>query len=157
MFEKLYLPLLIIAVISLTACGTEDSSYSESETTTAEITTAEITTVETTTAEITTTEKKSYEVKSPSYSKAESEDDGYYCMGKGDTCNNKTSDPFDLYCYSCDPDGNNIEGDQRNSKSDGYVGDNDYDGDIDYSDWESEWNAYLDDKLNDYDYGYYGY
>ncbi|MCM1132668.1 MAG: hypothetical protein NC340_04260 [Ruminococcus flavefaciens] len=37
----------------------------------------------------------------------------FYCMGKNDTCKNKTSDPFDFYCYSCDPDNNNIEGDQR--------------------------------------------
>lgn len=39
-------------------------------------------------------------------------DDGgeYYCMGKGDTCNNKTRNAYDLYCNSCDPDGDNIEG-----------------------------------------------
>lgn len=39
-------------------------------------------------------------------------DDGgtYYCMGKGDTCPNKTHNAYDLYCSSCDPDGDNIEG-----------------------------------------------
>lgn len=39
-------------------------------------------------------------------------DDGgeYYCMGKNDTCPNKTKNPYDLYCDSCDPDGDNIEG-----------------------------------------------
>lgn len=39
-------------------------------------------------------------------------DDGgsYYCLGKNDTCNRKTSDPYDLYCSSCDPDGDNVEG-----------------------------------------------
>ena len=39
-------------------------------------------------------------------------DDGgsYYCMGKGDTCNNKTKNRYDLYCNSCDPNGDNIEG-----------------------------------------------
>lgn len=39
-------------------------------------------------------------------------DDGgsYYCMGKGDSCNNKTRNAYDLYCSSCDPDGDNVEG-----------------------------------------------
>lgn len=39
-------------------------------------------------------------------------DDGglYYCMGKNDTCNNKTKNAYDLYCNSCDPDGDNVEG-----------------------------------------------
>lgn len=39
-------------------------------------------------------------------------DDGgeYYCMGKNDTCPNKTRNAYDLYCNSCDPDGDNIEG-----------------------------------------------
>ena len=39
-------------------------------------------------------------------------DDGgsYYCMGKNDTCPNKTHDKYDLYCDSCDPDGDNVEG-----------------------------------------------
>lgn len=39
-------------------------------------------------------------------------DDGgsYYCMGKGDTCNNKTRNAYDLYCSSCDPDGDNVPG-----------------------------------------------
>ena len=39
-------------------------------------------------------------------------DDGgdYYCMGKNDTCQNKTHNKYDLYCDSCDPDGDNIEG-----------------------------------------------
>ncbi len=39
-------------------------------------------------------------------------DDGgsYYCMGKNDTCPNKTNNKYDLYCSSCDPDGDNIEG-----------------------------------------------
>ena len=41
-----------------------------------------------------------------------SKNDGgsYYCMGKNDTCPNKTHNAYDLYCSSCDPDGNNIEG-----------------------------------------------
>lgn len=34
----------------------------------------------------------------------------YWCMGKNDTCKNKTTSPTDLYCSSCDPDGDNIEG-----------------------------------------------
>jgi len=70
----------------------------------------------------------------------------YYCMGKNDTCTNKTSSPYDLYCHSCDPDDNNIEGDQR----DGKIGDNDGNGKVDEDDWEIEWNEYLNDKLKDY-------
>lgn len=34
----------------------------------------------------------------------------YWCMGKGDTCPNKTYSAYDFYCSSCDPDGDNIEG-----------------------------------------------
>lgn len=34
----------------------------------------------------------------------------YYCMGKNDTCPNKTHNAYDLFCDSCDPDGDNIEG-----------------------------------------------
>lgn len=34
----------------------------------------------------------------------------YYCMGKNDTCPNKTYNAYDLYCDSCDPDGDNVEG-----------------------------------------------
>ena len=34
----------------------------------------------------------------------------YWCMGKGDTCHNKTNSPYDLYCNECDPDNDNIEG-----------------------------------------------
>ncbi len=39
-------------------------------------------------------------------------DDGgsYYCMGKNDTCSRKTNNAYDLYCSSCDPDGDNREG-----------------------------------------------
>ena len=39
-------------------------------------------------------------------------DDGgdYYCMGKNDTCRNKTKNAYDLYCNSCDPNGDNVEG-----------------------------------------------
>lgn len=34
----------------------------------------------------------------------------YYCMGKNDTCQNRTYNAYDLYCDSCDPNGDNIEG-----------------------------------------------
>ena len=77
----------------------------------------------------------------------------YWCMGKGDTCKNKTSSPTDLYCYSCDPDNNNIEGDQRSNKSYGNKGkvkDNNYDGKVNGDDWEKAWKDYLNDKYNDY-------
>lgn len=34
----------------------------------------------------------------------------YWCMGKNDTCQNKTTSPDDFFCDECDPDGDNIEG-----------------------------------------------
>jgi len=34
----------------------------------------------------------------------------YWCMGKNDTCQNKTSAPHDFFCDECDPDGDNKEG-----------------------------------------------
>lgn len=39
-------------------------------------------------------------------------DDGgdYYCMGKNNPCRNKTKNAYDLYCNSCDPNGDNVEG-----------------------------------------------
>lgn len=33
----------------------------------------------------------------------------YWCMGRDDTCKNKTTDPWDLYCSVCDKNNNNIE------------------------------------------------
>lgn len=44
---------------------------------------------------------------SNSYSSSAEE---YWCMGKNDTCNNKTSSAYDFYCNSCDPDGDGEEG-----------------------------------------------
>lgn len=34
----------------------------------------------------------------------------YWCMGKNDTCQNKTTSPDDFFCDECDPNGDNIEG-----------------------------------------------
>lgn len=34
----------------------------------------------------------------------------YWCMGKNDTCQNKTDSPDDFFCNKCDPNGDNIEG-----------------------------------------------
>ena len=34
----------------------------------------------------------------------------YWCMGKNDTCQNKTNSAYDFYCSSCDPNNDNIEG-----------------------------------------------
>ena len=55
-----------------------------------------------------------YEYNIPDY-EYDVPDDGlsggeYWCMGKGDTCQNKTYSAYDFYCSSCDPDGDNIEG-----------------------------------------------
>lgn len=43
------------------------------------------------------------------YKQASSEGE-YWCMGKNDTCQNKTSAPDDFFCDECDPDGDNKEG-----------------------------------------------
>lgn len=34
----------------------------------------------------------------------------YWCMGKNDTCQNKTNSAYDFYCSSCDPNNDNVEG-----------------------------------------------
>lgn len=47
---------------------------------------------------------------SSSASSSSSEQETYYCMGKNNTCPNKTYSPWDFYCSSCDPDGDNKEG-----------------------------------------------
>ena len=36
--------------------------------------------------------------------------DEYWCMGKNDTCQNKTDSPDDFFCDECDPNRDNIEG-----------------------------------------------
>lgn len=127
--------------MSITACGgSESTSAQEAKTETATEETTEKAVEEATTEEETI---KKETTKISSSSKKEEE---FYCMGKNDTCTNKTSSAWDLYCYSCDPDDNNIEGDQ----SDGEIGDNNYDGYVDEEDWEIEWNEYLNDKLADY-------
>lgn len=47
---------------------------------------------------------------SSSSSSSSSGKESYYCMGKHNTCPNKTYSPWDFYCSSCDPDGDNKEG-----------------------------------------------
>lgn len=47
---------------------------------------------------------------SSSGSSSSSSGGSYYCMGKNDTCPNKTNSPYDFYCSSCDPNNDNIEG-----------------------------------------------
>lgn len=74
----------------------------------------------------------------------------FFCYGKDNTCPNKTYDVFDLYCDSCDPDKNNIEGDQRSYGDKGKVIDNNNDGKIDEDDWEKAWNDFLNDKYKEY-------
>lgn len=32
------------------------------------------------------------------------------CLGKNNTCDKRTDDPYDFFCYACDPDGDNKEG-----------------------------------------------
>lgn len=80
-------------------------------------------------------------------------DGEYWCCGKGDTCRNKTYSPTDLYCHSCDPDDNNIEGDQRKSsgsskKGSGEIKDTNGNGKVDEDDWEKAWKDYLNEHMN---------
>lgn len=77
----------------------------------------------------------------------------YWCCGKNDTCKNKTYSPTDLYCHSCDPDDNNIEGDQRKSsgsskKGSGEIKDTNGNGKVDEDDWEKAWKDYLNEHMN---------
>ena len=53
---------------------------------------------------------KSSSDSSSSSSSSSSGTESYYCMGKHNTCPNKTYSPWDFYCSSCDPDGDNKEG-----------------------------------------------
>ncbi len=56
------------------------------------------------------TQKPSYSSSGSSGSSSDTLKAGeYWCMGKNDTCKNKTYDPFDYYCSSCDRNNNNIE------------------------------------------------
>lgn len=143
---------LSIIAFSITGCDGGDSGESnyiqESEpqttTTTVKKTSNDDTSSKTTTTKKTTTKDLNYS------SKDDEDTEGFFCMGKGDTCTNKTYRATDLYCHSCDPDDNNIEGDQR--KSNGIVGDNNYDNNIDEKDWEIEWKGFLDDKFDEYGY-----
>lgn len=157
MKRKISIILFLAATMSMSfsSCkGDKDDSPSSSRIST--VTTEKVTKAATTKKSIDTS---SYTDKSSSKSDYSSKsDEEYYCMGKNDTCKNKTSDPYDLYCHSCDPDDNNIEGDQSKKSygSGGSIIDNDYDNDIDEDDWEKAWGDYMDDKLDDYDY-YYGY
>ena len=65
-------------------------------------------------------EEFSIDITSPTYAAASDVEDNvsddelssgeYWCMGKGDTCQNRTYSPYDLYCSACDPNEDNIEG-----------------------------------------------
>lgn len=149
-FRIILTAIALSAAITMAGCNVEDNPLIyRNDSSTVESSEADKTTTAATTSE------KEYKKENNNNNYDEPDNDGFYCMGKNDTCTNKTYDASDLYCHSCDPDNNNIEGDQ----SDGVIGDNDFDNDIDEDDWETEWGNYLDDKFDDYDYGYddYGY
>ncbi|MEE5992414.1 MAG: hypothetical protein V3G42_04145 [Oscillospiraceae bacterium] len=153
----------LLSVAILTGCG-EDTDNNTNVNESSSITTTATTILNTTTVTKQTTKKETEkytpveEKKTEKYTPVKEADDElsageYWCMGKNDTCKNKTYSPSDLYCHSCDPDDNNIEGDQSKSYgAGGEVIDNDYDGDIDNDDWEKAWGDYLDDKYDDYGY-----
>jgi len=102
---KKILKVLPILLIALLLQGCPDSTSKESSKKAK--TTTEATTRSTT--------KKTSSSKTGSWNSANVKDDGtgqgpYYCYGKNNTCNNKTKNYRDLYCDSCDPDGDNVEG-----------------------------------------------
>ncbi len=103
--------IMALSAAAMTSCDKDNSTDSGTQ---SEISTTKAVTTKSTTS----TSKKESKTSSTSKSSSNSKDtstkkETYYCMGKNDTCNNKTSDPYDFYCHSCDPDNNNIEGDQR--------------------------------------------
>ena len=112
--QKILLGAVCLAIVCMTACG-GDTEQSKTEIMTDQVTEQATTIPETipetkhkTSSQITTKEKtvsKSNDTVSKSNSV-----ESYYCMGKNDTCKNKTYDPYDFYCSSCDPDNDNIEG-----------------------------------------------
>lgn len=51
----------------------------------------------------------SWDYQSNNVSSSENTYGDFWCMGKGDSCQNKTNSASDFYCNSCDPDGDNIE------------------------------------------------
>lgn len=69
------------------------------------------------------------------------------CDGNDDYIDSSSS--ITSYSHYEDDDNDYVDYDDH---SDGVVGDNDYDGDIDEEDWEDEWNSYLDDKFDEYGY-----
>ena len=120
---------------AMTGCGSSGTADSAETTAVTEATTEQKTEAETESAKQDDTKKVASADKADS---DKSDDEEFWCMGKNDTCQNKTSSAYDLYCNACDPDDNNIEGDQSGDRTDGAVGDNDYDGDVDNDDWEDE-------------------
>ncbi len=147
----------LMSVAIFTGCGGDtdnNTNVNESSSITTTTTTTPKQTTKKETEKYTPVEEKKTENYTPVKKANDELSDGeYWCMGKNDTCKNKTYSPSDLYCHSCNPDDNNIEGDQSKSYgAGGEVIDNDYDGDIDNDDWEKAWGDYLDDKYDDYGY-----
>ncbi|MDE6656954.1 MAG: hypothetical protein K2J88_00015 [Oscillospiraceae bacterium] len=107
-FKKIMLGMICFVLLSMTACGNDSNSANVSENT--EIITEQIT-EPMTTVKKTTSATTFQEIKTKTNNTVSNADsESYYCMGKNDTCPNKTYDPYDFYCSSCDPDNDNIEG-----------------------------------------------
>lgn len=153
MKRKIFVMLLAALTMNISFCSCDENDKNSSSTSTKTTSTEDVT-ESAATKKSTDISANADESSSKSDYSSQKADESYYCMGKNDTCTNKTSDPYDFYCHSCDPDDNNIEGDQSKKSygSGGAIIDNDYDNDIDEDDWEKAWDDYLNDKLNDYDY-----
>lgn len=109
--KRILISALILGMcISMAGCtGNQNSSVAEKAT---EAVTKAVTEKATTKAKVSATEAKKvdYDYDNDNDYDYDNDVEEYYCMGKNDTCPNKTSSPWDLYCHSCDPDNDNIEG-----------------------------------------------
>ena len=101
--------LALILVLSLCGCATTDENTASPSVPSPDLTPLAIVSpspsIAPNPAPTTNTYSKPADTSSGSLKNGE-----YWCMGKNDTCKNKTYDPYDYYCSSCDPDGDNVEG-----------------------------------------------
>lgn len=98
--KKSFLLILVVLLVATTLFGCSQSSPTS-------------TPVETTIGIPSTnnsTESSEDSIKPSANSNSSSSSEGkFWCMGKNDTCQNKTSDPSDLFCSSCDKNNDDIE------------------------------------------------
>ncbi len=101
---------LILLLLMLVNCSSDSDSYEASSSYTVHSSSSGKKTTDYSYKTTTPSSKKSYDTYD-GYDDGDGLKEGeYYCMGKNDTCPNKTYSPYDFFCSRCDPDGDNIEG-----------------------------------------------